>query len=227
MRDSATFRRTAAAVGLVTTTALMFVSVVLAPEFPGDFESLLAEIEAGGASARLSALAFTAAQLPLVAALLGIGHLLRAETPVLSNLGTSLGVVGAFGHAVYGGVTLVQLSMADDVANHPVHAAVLRDVESGPAVAFMAMGLLGTVLGFLLLSIGLWRAHVAPRWVGPVLWAFLVVEFAGSAVTEWSAHLAVLLYAVALLGLAVTVVRTSAAEWSLATAAPARTPADV
>lgn len=227
MRDSATFRRTAASVGLVTTTVLMFLSVVLAPEFPGDFESLLAEIEAGGTGAQVSALAFTAAQLPLVAAVLGIGHLLRDGAPVLSNLGTSLSLVGAFGHAVYGGVTLVQLSMAGDVANHGVHADILGDVESGPAVAFMAMGLLGTVLGILLLSVGLWRARIAPRWVAPVLWAFLVVEFAGSAVTEWSAHLAVLLYAAAFFALAATVLRTPAQQWRVGTATPVPTTAGV
>ena len=77
----------------------------------------------------------------------------------------------------------------------------------------MAMGLLGTVLGSLLLSIGPWRAHVAPRWVAPVLWAFLVVEFAGSAVSEWSSQVAVVLYLVALSAVALTIWRTPASSW--------------
>ncbi len=213
MADTASFRRNAAAVGLVTTVALMAVSTVLAPPFPGDFEALLVEVDDAGASAGVSAFTFALAQLPLIVGLLGIGHLLRDRTPVLSNLGTTLRLVGAFGHSVYGGVTMVQLSMAADTANHDVHAEVLRSVESGPAVAFMAMGLLGTVLGLLLLSVGLWRARVAARWVPPVLWAFLVVEFAGSAVSEWSSHLAVAMYAAALCELAVTIWRTPAATW--------------
>ncbi len=146
--------------------------------------------------------------------MLGIGHLLRDRAPRLFNIGTSLAVVGGFGHAVYGGVTMLQLEMAGDTANHAVHAQMLEQLESGPAVAFMAMGLLGTVLGLLLLSIGLFRARVVPRWVGPALWAFLVVEFAGNAVSEWSSHLAAMLYTAALGAIAVTIWRSSEPAWS-------------
>lgn len=151
--------------------------------------------------------AFTLAQLPFIAAVLGIGHLLRDRAPLVSNLGTTLAVIGAFGHSVYGGITMVQVTMAADEANRPVHAETLTQVESGPAVAFMAMGLLGTVLGILLLAIGLWRAHVAPRWAGPVLGAFLVIEFAGSAISDWASLVSVVLYVAAFTGLAVTIWR--------------------
>jgi len=122
----------------------MALSTVLAPDFPGTAEALLAEIDSAGTPAAVSAFAFTLAQLPLLAGLLGIGHLLRSRAPILSNVGAWLGVVGVIGHSVYGDVTMVQLDMAADTANHEVHADILRSVESGPAVAFMAMGLLGT-----------------------------------------------------------------------------------
>lgn len=131
-------------------------------------------------------------------------------------------MVGAFGHSVAGGLTLVHLSMAADSANRGVHAALLAAVESGPAFVFQAMGLLGTVLGLLLLAVALWQARVAPRWVGPVLGAFLVVEFAGSAVGGWSSEPAVVLYLVALTALAATVLRSPVAAWrSGADAVPA------
>ena len=220
MKNPATFRRTAAAVGLVTTAALMVVSIVLAPPFPGDFEEFLAGVDDAGSAATISALGFTLAQLPFLAAVLGIGHLIRPGAPVLSNVGTTLAVIGGFGHAVYGGVSMVQLSMAADAANHAVHAQILTDVESGPAVAFMAMGLLGTVLGLLLLAIGLWRARVEPRWVGPVLGAFLVVEFAGSALTEWSAYVSGVLYVLAFGALAATIWRSPDELWQTAAEAP-------
>jgi hypothetical protein len=213
MKNPALFRRSLAAVGLMATAVLMFVSVLFAPPFPGDFESLLTEIDQAGWQGTVSALAFSLAQLPLLAGLLGIGHLLRDRAPVLSNVGTSLGLVGAFGHSVFGGVTMVQLSMAGDAANRGVHADILRSVESGPAVTFMVMGLLGTVLGMLLLSIGLWRARVMPRWVAPALWAFLVVEFAGTAVSDWAAPVSGVLYLVALGALGVTVWRTPLDRW--------------
>lgn len=217
MKDTATFRRTAAAVGLVATALLMIVSIVLAPEFPGDVEARLAAIDAAGTGGRISALAFGLAQLPLVAGLLGIGHLLRQRSPRLSNIGTTLGVVGAFGHSVFAGVTMVYLSMAGDSANRSVHADVLRAVESGPAVAFMVMGLLGTVLGLLVLSIGLWRARVAPRWAGPALWVFLAVEFAGQGLIDWASEVAVVIHTVAFTALAATIWRSPAALWRTGT----------
>lgn len=216
MKNPATFRRTAASVGLVATAALMVVSTVFAPEFPSSFVDRLEAIDAGGTQAAISAVAFTLAQLPLMAGLLGIGHLLRGRAPILSNLGTTLGLVGVFGHSVYGGVSLVMLDMAADSANTPVHARVLEDVESGPAVAFMAMGLIGTVLGLLLLSIGIWRSRLAPRWMAPALWVFLVTEFAGSAVSEWSSHVSTLIYAVVMTTLAVVIWRTEESTWDVA-----------
>lgn len=221
MKNPATFRRAAAAVGLVITAVLMLVSTVLAPPFPGEFDALLAGIDEAGSAATVSALGFTLAQLPFLAAVLGIGHLVRAGAPVLANIGTTLAVIGGFGHAVYGGVTMVQLSMAADEANRAVHAQILTDVESGPAVAFMAMGLLGTVLGILLLAIGLWRARIEPRWVGPVLGAFLVVEFVGSGLSEWAAHVSVVLYLLAFGALAVIVWRSPDELWQTAAETPA------
>lgn len=223
MKNPATFRRSAAAIGLVTTAILMLISTTLSPPFPGDFEQLLAEIDAAGNAATVSALGFTLAQLPFIVGMLGVGHLLRNGAPVLSNVGTTLAVVGAFGHCVYGGVSMVQLTMASDEANRAVHAATLTQLESGPVVAFMAMGLIGTVLGIMLLAIGLWRAHAGPRWVAPALGAFLVIEFAGSAISEWSSHVSGVFYLAALTGLAVAIWRSSLESWSMRTDAGAST----
>lgn len=215
MTNSATFRRAAAALGLASTALLMVVATALAPEFPSGWTEQLAAIQDGGDRAAISAFAFALAQLPFIAGVLGVGHLLRHRSPRLSNIGTTLALVGAFGHSVYGGVSMVQLTMAADVSNRDVHAAVLERLEAGPALAFMVMGLVGTVLGLLLLSIAVFRAGLGPRWVGPVLWVFLIVEFAGSAVSEWSSHLATLLYVASFLALASTVRRSDAEAWTV------------
>lgn len=215
MTNTASFRRGAAALGLVTTAMLMIVSTVLAPEFPNGFDARLAAVEDAGTGGAVSAFAFTLAQLPFIAAVLGIGHLIRSSAPRLSNLGTTLALVGAFGHAVYGGVSMTMLHMADDRPNRAVHVATLESLESGPTVAFMVMGLLGTVLGLLLLAVGLWRARVSARWVAPALGAFLVIEFAGGAVSAWSSHLSALIYTAAFLSLAATVRRSPEDSWSI------------
>ena len=222
MKNPATFRRTAAFIGLVGSAALLLVSTAFQPEFPSGFEERLAAIDEGGTGAAVSAITFTLAQLFLLAGVLGIGHLLRSRTPLLSNLGTSLALIGAFGHSVYGGVSLVMLEMASDTANTEVHAGILETVESGPAIAFMAAGLIGTVVGLLLLSMGIWRARLEPRWLAPALWVFLVVEFAGSALSEWSSLVSTVIYAVVMTTLGVMVLRSDASTWEVG-----QTPADL
>jgi len=216
MRNSATFRRTAAAVALVATALLSVVSNVLAPPFPGDVIEQLAEIDKAGTSATISAFTFALAQLPFIVGVLGIGHLLRDRAPVLSNVGTTLAVIGGFGHSVYAGVTMLQLEMAADAPNRAAHAQVLEQLESGPTVAFMAMGLLGTVLGILLLSIALFRTRVVAQWVPVALWAFLIGEFVFSNFTDWADPISGLLYVVAFTAIAATVWRSPATLWESA-----------
>jgi len=219
MKNTATFRRAAAAVALVTTAVLSVVSIVLAPPFPGDVIDQLAEIDKAGTSASISVLTFALAQLPFMVGVLGIGHLLRSRAPVLANIGATLAVIGGFGHSVFGGVSMVQLEMAADAPNRAVHAQVLEQLQSGPTVAFMAMGLLGTVLGILLLSIALFRARVVPRWVPVALWAFLVIEFVGSNLSDWATPVSGLLYVVSLTAIATTIWRSPASLWATATVA--------
>jgi hypothetical protein len=227
MNNTATFRRDVAAIGLVTNALLMTISVMVAPEFPSGFEERLAAIDAAGTQGKISAVTFALAQLPLLAGVLGIGHLLRGRAPTLSNLGTSLAVIGAFGHSVFGGLSMAYLAMAADQQNRATHAALMQTIESGPAVAFMAIGLLGTVFGILLLAIGLWRAKVAPRWAAPVLGAFLVVGFAGSAVSDRAEQWSVIFYLAAFTALAVTIWRSPKESWrqGVDATAAARVPA--
>lgn len=126
--------------------------------------------------------------------MLGVAQLLRSSAPILSILAGGLGLLGGFGHAVFGGISILTLAMAADTANHELHSALLLQVEEGPAVIFMAMGLLGTVLGILFLAIGLWRAHVGPRWLPFVLFAFLIIEFIGTNFSEFASIVSGLLY---------------------------------
>lgn len=211
--DPAAARRDCAALALVATAVLSAVSNATAPEFPTGYAARLAAIDEAGARAWVSSTAFVLAQLPFVVAVLGIGHLLRERAPRLSFVGTCLASLGAFGHAVFGGIALVTVSMAQGAAERARMAALLEDVESSPAMAFAAIGLLGTVLGLVVLAVGLWRTRVAPRWVPALVGAFLVVEFAGSAVTEWSFQAAAVLYLIAFVALARIVRAMPAESW--------------
>lgn len=215
MKNTATFRRTSGAAALLAAAGLMLVSTLLAPEFPSGFEDRLAAIDDGGSRSVVSAVAFVLAQLPFLIGVLAIGHLLRERAPVLSNLGTTVAVLGGFGHCVFGGINLAMLAMAEDEPNRAVHAELLERIETGPALVFMAIGLLGTVLGILLLSIGLFRARVVPRWVPVTLWAFLVVEFAAAGLSEWASSAAAVLYLVALTAIALAIWRSPRSSWEV------------
>ncbi len=214
--DDTAFRRTAAATGLVVAAVLSVAWVVLQPPFPASYEARLAAIDDAGTSAAVSAALFAGSQLPMLAAVLGIAHLLRAGAPVLSNIGGLLAVVGCFGHAVFGGVALVSVVMSGDVARRSDYATLLEQVESSPIMVFAVLGFVGTVLGLLLLAAGLWRAQVAPRWVPGLIVAFLVVEFAGSGLSDYASYVSGSLLLVAFVALA----RTALANWDRNSAPP-------
>lgn len=210
------FRRRITAASLVATAVLSAGSVLLQPEFGDSAGDRLANIDAAGVTADVSVACFVLAQLPFIAAVLGLGHLLRQRTPRLANIAPTVAVVGGFGHAVFGGAMLVAASMAGVPDSRAAYAEALERFESGPAMVFAAIGLLGTVLGILLLAAGLWRARLGQRWVPVALLGFVLVEFIGTAVTEWASPASAALYLAALGSLARTVLASPDGQWGLA-----------
>lgn len=194
-------RRLAAVASLVVAPLLALVFTVLSPPFAEDTSQRLAEFGDGSLPA-VSAVAFLVMQLPMLVVFLTIGRLLIPGAPRLSASGTALGVIGCFGHIVFGGLSMAYLVMAHDEANREVHAGLLTDIESSPVMILAMAGLLGTVLGQLLLSVGLYRTRTGPIWVGPAFWGFLLLEFFISNITPWASYLAVVLLGAACWALA-------------------------
>jgi hypothetical protein len=193
-------RLLAARTALVTGPVLAGVSVILQPDLAGSPLHRLAAM--GSSRAAVSAVAFVVSQLPLLVAILAIGRLLMRRAPRLSSWGSALGVLGCFGHAVFGGISMVYLVMARDAAHRDVYAGLMSRLDSSPVMLFSVAGLLGTVVGLLLLGTGLLRSGVGPVWAGPAIWAFLVVEFVGTAVSSRASYLSVVLLGAAFFALA-------------------------
>jgi hypothetical protein len=214
MRTRPALPKELAAGCLVTTALLSVVSLMTMPDWPDGFEDLLATINDNPTTSQISAVTFTLSQLPFLVAVVAIGGLVVPRRRILGSLGVALAVIGGFGHSVYGGVAMTQQVMAEDTANHGVHADLLTDLESSPLVLFMAMGLIGTVLGLLLLALGLWRSHATPAWIPAAIGLFLVTEFVGSAITDWAAYASSVLYLAAFTGLAVTIWQRPAVDTS-------------
>jgi hypothetical protein len=221
--------RAAVAACLVLGGVLTVVSISTMPDFSGGFEERLEAVAAGPLST-LSAYTWVLSQLVVTVGLLGLTHLLRMRVPVLAALSGILILLSGFGHAVYGGVNITMLAMAEHPEDVEAHVAVLDRLESGLGVPFMAMGMLGLVLGFLLLAVALWRSGVGPRWAGPAVVVWLVLEFVGSALSSWAFYGSGLLYLVLFGTFAATVARSSTAVWrseAEATAEPATVPVPV
>ncbi len=216
LNDGALLRRDLAAAALVTTSLLALLSVALQPDFPTGHAARLAALDDAGQRGAVSAVAFLLQQLPFGVALLGLGHLLRRQAPRLSSAGVLLGCLGAFGHTVFGGLSMVYLLMSTDVAHRSVYAALYGRIESSPVMIFALLGLAGTVLGLLLIAIAMFRTGVVPRWVPGLLVAFLVLEFAGSGISTYASSVAGACLMIAFFALAVQVHRMPVAAWRAA-----------
>lgn len=211
--DGAGFRRDVAAASFVVTALLSLLSVALQPDFPSDHAARLAALDAAGARGAISAVAFLLAQLPFLVAVLGLGHLLRRHAPRLSTTGVGLGALGAFGHTVFGGISMVYVVMAGDSSRRSAYAALYARLETSPVMIFSLLGLAGTVLGLLLLAIALFRTGTVARWVPALLVAFLVLEFGGSGLSAYASDLAGACYVTAFTALAVRLRRMPVAAW--------------
>lgn len=159
---TAHLNRAGVAVALVVTAALTTVSVLTMPDLGGGQVDRLRSIAADPGLATLSAWTWVVAQLFLGAGALGVAHLARPRSPVLATAGGVLTGLGVFGHCVHGGITLLMLSMAQDLGSATTSAAALDRAEVA-MIPVLAAGLVGTVLGFALLGAALWRARVGQR----------------------------------------------------------------
>ncbi|MHA3684471.1 hypothetical protein ACXR2W_13060 [Leucobacter sp. HY1908] len=218
MNTTAQLRRTGVAASLVCAAALSILWVVLQPPM-GDSSDWLATLAEAGATAAVSAFAFTLSQVVFIIAAMGIAHLIADRAPVFAAIGAGLAVLGGFGHAVTGGAQLVQVGMAADTANHDVYNGLLAGGLPGPLMMMMLAGTIGTVLGLIMLGVGLLRAKTSPRWVPYTLWAFVLVEFIGSNFTAWASLVSGLLYLASFVALAITVWRSPVALWQSGTMA--------
>jgi len=208
------------AVALALTAVTTVVGVLLMPDFTGGHEDRLLAIASSPGTATASSLLFTFSQLFLAVGVVGVAVQLRPRAPRLAYLAAAVTLLGAFGHSAYGGVQAIMLAMAADLDNAAAHAEVLARAEAGAGLPLMALGVLGTVLGLILLGAAVLRAGWGPRWLGIALIAFVVVEFALSGVSMWAGYLAGALFLVAFLAMAVLTARGSGGEARRPAAAP-------
>jgi hypothetical protein len=184
-------RRPVVAAALVAAPLLMMASTALMPPFAADHAQRLVDLHDAGAAAAASNVLFILTQIPMLLAFVGIASLIGGRMPRLALVVTGIGLVATFCEAVMGGTGLVWTSLAGDPANRATYAEQWEQFESSPAMLFGVLGFLGTVLTLVLAAVGLWRTRVVPIGVPLLIAAFVVLEFAGSAVSEYASYAAV------------------------------------
>jgi len=225
MSDDALFRRNGAAVALIAAPLLAVASrFVYRPTSGNQPAKLLTALHDGHGRALLGTVLFVASGLPFAIAALGIGHMLRGRFPKLSSIGASLAVLGAFSDSIASAFTIVYVQMSRDPAHTTAYAAVIKQADKIEGL-FSILGILGTVVGLLLLSIGLFRSRIGHRWVGPLLWAFLLLEFIGSGTSASIGLASVTLALIAYWALAATVFQSPRSQWTVSALEPSQLPA--
>ncbi|WP_341358368.1 DUF4386 family protein [Georgenia sp. M64] len=196
----------ALALALALAGVTTVVSILLMPDFSGTHADWLAEIAGDPGTAAVSAHLFAFSQLLVAVGVVGVAVQVFPRPPRLAFLAAALVVLQAFGHAAHAGFNAVILAMAAGAGDATTHVELLERTEAG-LLPYMALGLIGTVLGLILLGAALLRAGYGPRWLGVVLIAFVVVEFGLSGLSMWAGYLAGALFLVAFLAMAVLTVR--------------------
>ena len=177
------------AIALALFAVLSFGFVLLAPELPADrADWLTANAQAPGRAAA-SAHLFLWSQPVFAVACVGLALWLRPYSRRLAVAGGVLGVLGGFMHLVPGSWALTQLVMADDPANYEIYGRLISAQEQSPHMIPYFIAGLGMVFAVLLLGIAHFRSRLPMRWAGPVLWAWLIVEFVGTGLSEWAVPL--------------------------------------
>jgi hypothetical protein len=226
MSHPASLQRLTTAVCLVAAAALSVLYVLTAPLAGPDLEAYLGRIADAGPSAAISMQAYLWSQPALAIGVLGVAFLLRARMPILAPVSAALVVLGTFGHAAYAGIGLLQVAAAADADAHAQAASVFERAIGGVAAPAALVGAGGTVLGVILLGIALMRVRGGFGWIGIVLVAWVLVEFAGTGLTEWAKVPSAVLLAVGFTSLAIRVGRSDLRQWMrLVEAAPPAPPA--
>lgn len=211
-------RRVTVAASLVAGITLAAISLLLQPEFPDDPAEYLDRL-AESTLAPIGLQLFVLSQVFWAVGLVGLGHAASRRSPVFGTLGAVFGALGAFGHAVYGGATLVTFSMARYAAeggDADAAQAAFDSTQGGAFIPYLVFGLFGTILGMVLIAVALLRSGIAPRWVPIAVLAWVVIEFLLPNVLPgvWTTYLSLVVGLVAFAGAALAILRGGSGPWT-------------
>ena len=158
--------------------AALFLAQITLPAMPDGAAAKVATVASDRAAVTVSAVAFLLSGILLVMGVVALNTAPVARARRLVTVGMVLTGIGALwpvgGRAAY---NLIMVALAGP--DHGSAADAARAIDSSRALVVLLVTLLAFVLGPILLSVGLWRARIAPLWPAP-LWFIGVVVVNGS-----------------------------------------------
>jgi hypothetical protein len=177
LSDPRSFRRTAAGLALIVGPLLLLVSGALTTTGGGDSTAeYVAKVadrrDAEETSAVFAILGFAI----LIPGILGALNLLRGRGVVLGHLGATLAVLGLVCFSALLASSFYDVAATARGADTQAYVDISERLEdrAGPII-IVAVALLGTFIGFILLAAAFLRARTVPVWVGPALIVGIVV----------------------------------------------------
>lgn len=209
---------------MIASASLSLATAVILPPNRSDLGAQVAGVAAHPDRFMAANLIALAALVLLVPALLGLVHALRDLAPRLALAGGGLALAGVMPVAVQIALGLVEWQMVKGGAERAQMVALLHRIEFSAGFVPILLAAALPALGLVVISVGLWRASIAPAWVAGLLAGGAVALDAGFELPSLALRIAAAAASLAAFAyLGSTMLRWSAAEWARP---PAREGAD-
>ncbi len=236
IKDANNFRRTLAGLCLIAAPLAFGGSDVIRLSIEGGAEEgseQFAAIAANSGPWQLATILNMAGVVLFVPAIFGLMHLMRARSTVLSHVGGGLALIGFLGWAAhntryYG---FMGAASTSEIERGEMVRFIRHWMATPDTIVYVLMFLVGSLLGMLLLSIGLYRARVTYRWAAALFALGAALYVVNSFTPASESMLAVgVLHALLAVGLGATgvgVLAMSDADWGRLRVSPAAETAPV
>lgn len=222
INDADNFRRTVAGLALISAPLAFGGSDVIRLYIEGGAQEGAEQLAAIAASPGLwqAAAALNMIGIILfVPAILGLMHLLRERSTVLGHVGGGLALIGFLGWAAHnrGYYGFMGAASTSEIERGQMVGFIEHSMMTPNTVYYVLMFLVGSLLGMLFLSVGLYRARVTYRWAAALFLLGTVLYDVNSFTPASESMLAVgvlhALIAVGLGGTGLAVLAMSDADW--------------
>jgi hypothetical protein len=174
MSNSTTIRRTIGVVALILAPFFNWMAALLTTlSTETKAAETLDEIAADTTRETLGALSDAVGVVFFIPAVLTMVHLLKPRAPRWAHITGAMFLAGLVGFAGMHAFEVIQVEMAKS-PDREAMIALWDKIQDSALVFFVALFLLGQVLAFLFMSIGLFLTRSIPRFLVLFTWVFLV-----------------------------------------------------